>query len=59
MQRKRRIRSRVSGTAEIPRLSVFKSLKGLYAQVIDDQKGVTLSQMRVNQPLFWAVISAI
>ena len=39
---RRRIRSRVLGTAERPRLSVFKSLKHLYAQVIDDRKGVTL-----------------
>jgi large subunit ribosomal protein L18 len=42
IQRKRRIRARLSGTAAIPRLAVFKSLKGIYAQVIDDQKGVTL-----------------
>ena len=39
-----RLRSRVSGTAERPRLAVFKSLKHIYAQVIDDQKGVTLAQ---------------
>ena len=39
---RRRIRSRVLGTAERPRLSVFKSLKHLYAQVIDDRRGVTL-----------------
>jgi large subunit ribosomal protein L18 len=39
---RRRIRSRVQGTAERPRLSVFKSLKHLYAQVIDDKRGVTL-----------------
>lgn len=39
---RRRIRSRVVGTAERPRLSVFKSLKHLYAQVIDDRRGVTL-----------------
>jgi len=39
---RRRIRSRVQGTAERPRLSIFKSLKHLYAQVIDDKHGVTL-----------------
>ena len=39
---RRRIRSRIQGTAERPRLSVFKSLKHLYAQVIDDRRGVTL-----------------
>ncbi|KWW29476.1 MAG: large subunit ribosomal protein L18 [bacterium P3] len=39
---KYRIRHKVSGTAEKPRLSVFRSNKEIYAQVIDDVKGVTL-----------------
>jgi len=39
---RRRIRSRVQGTAERPRLSIFKSLNHVYAQVIDDRKGITL-----------------
>ena len=38
-----RIRHKVSGTAEMPRLSVFRSNKEIYAQVIDDEKGVTLA----------------
>ena len=38
----KRIRSKVSGTAERPRLAVFRSVKHIYAQVIDDAKGVTL-----------------
>jgi large subunit ribosomal protein L18 len=37
-----RLRQRVVGTAERPRLAVFKSAKYVYAQVIDDEKGVTL-----------------
>jgi large subunit ribosomal protein L18 len=41
-RRKLRIRSIVSGTAERPRISVFKSNKHLYVQVIDDVKGHTL-----------------
>ena len=38
----KRIRSRVSGTAERPRLAVFRSVKHIYAQVIDDTKGHTV-----------------
>jgi large subunit ribosomal protein L18 len=37
-----RIRAKLSGTAERPRLNVYRSLNNIYAQVIDDQKGVTL-----------------
>ena len=39
---KARIRKKVFGTTEKPRLSVFKSASAVYAQVIDDDKGVTL-----------------
>jgi large subunit ribosomal protein L18 len=39
-----RVRKRVQGSAERPRLSVYKSLRFIYAQVIDDEKGVTLAQ---------------
>ena len=42
-RRHARIRSRISGTPEIPRLSVFKSNTTLYAQLIDDTQGVTLA----------------
>ena len=38
----RRIRRKLSGTAERPRLAVFRSVAHIYAQVIDDEKGVTL-----------------
>ncbi len=37
-----RVRSKVSGTAERPRLVVFRSLKHIYAQLVDDDRGVTL-----------------
>jgi large subunit ribosomal protein L18 len=40
---KRRIRKNVFGTSEQPRLSVFRSNKQIYAQVIDDNKGITLA----------------
>ncbi len=39
---KYRIRKKVSGTAERPRMSVFRSNKQIYVQVIDDTKGTTL-----------------
>jgi large subunit ribosomal protein L18 len=38
----KRIRRRVAGTPERPRLAIFRSLNHIYAQVIDDQKGHTL-----------------
>lgn len=37
------IRRKISGTAERPRLSIFRSNRGIYAQVIDDTKGVTIA----------------
>ena len=37
-----RVRRKISGTPERPRLSVYKSLKGIYAQIIDDVNGKTL-----------------
>lgn len=42
-RRKLRIRKKVSGTQERPRLSVFRSAKHIYAQVIDDATGKTLA----------------
>lgn len=40
---RRRIRSKISGTSERPRLSVFRSNKHIYAQLIDDLAGTTLA----------------
>ena len=40
---RRRLRTRISGTAAKPRLSVFRSNKQIYAQLIDDEAGVTLA----------------
>ena len=37
-----RIRSKVNGTSEVPRLSVFRSNSQIFAQIIDDEKGTTL-----------------
>ncbi len=41
-RRHRRVRARVSGTSQRPRLNVFRSLSNIYAQVIDDEAGRTL-----------------
>ena len=42
-KRKARIRKKVNGTTERPRLSVYKSLKHVYAQIVDDTTGKTLA----------------
>jgi large subunit ribosomal protein L18 len=49
-KRHRRIRSRVQGTTERPRLAVFRSLKHMYAQVIDDTRGHTLAAASTLEP---------
>ncbi|QAT50836.1 50S ribosomal protein L18 [Caproiciproducens sp. NJN-50] len=43
LNRHRRVRGKISGTAECPRLNVFRSTNNIYAQVIDDVRGVTLA----------------
>ncbi len=42
-RRHRRLRVRLQGTEQRPRLSVFRSLQHIYAQIIDDSRGVTLA----------------
>ena len=43
LRRHRRIRGKVAGTAERPRLAVFRSNRGVFAQLIDDQSGKTVA----------------
>ena len=43
IRRHKRVRGKIFGTAQKPRLCVFRSLKNIYAQVIDDQTGKTLA----------------
>jgi large subunit ribosomal protein L18 len=43
LRRRRRVRAKVHGTAERPRISVFRSNRGIFAQLIDDEAGVTLA----------------
>ena len=42
LKRHKRVRAKISGTPETPRLNVFRSEANIYAQIIDDTKGVTL-----------------
>jgi large subunit ribosomal protein L18 len=42
LKRHRRVRAKVHGTAETPRLNVYRSLRHIYAQIIDDDRGHTL-----------------
>ena len=43
LRRRKRVRSKVSGTADRPRLSVFRSNRGVFAQLIDDRSGKTVA----------------
>ena len=43
LRRHRRVRARVSGTAERPRLAVFRSNRGISAQLVDDREGKTIA----------------
>jgi len=47
--RHKRVRARVIGTAEVPRLSVFRGLRAMTAQLIDDSKGVTLCYVSAKE----------
>lgn len=49
-RRHRRVRKRVYGTPERPRLNVFRSLKHIYAQIIDDTQGHTLAAASTLDP---------
>ena len=50
LRRHRRVRGKISGTAERPRLDVFRSSKHIYAQIIDDVAGVTLVSASTMDP---------
>ncbi len=43
LRRHKRVRGKINGTSECPRLNVFRSSQHIYAQIIDDVKGVTLA----------------
>jgi len=50
LRRRRRVRARVSGTAARPRLSVYRSNRGVFAQLIDDVNGNTVAAVNWTEP---------
>jgi large subunit ribosomal protein L18 len=58
LRRRRRVRAKVSGTAERPRVSVFRSNRGISAQLIDDVAGRTLAAVHWTEPELRALAPA-
>ena len=50
LRRRRRVRAKITGTAERPRISVFRSNRGVFAQLIDDTKGHTVAAVNWIEP---------
>ena len=50
LRRRRRVRARVTGTTKRPRLSVYRSNRGVFAQLIDDGKGHTVAAVNWIEP---------
>jgi len=50
LERHARVRKKISGTPEMPRLCVYRSLNHIYAQIIDDTKGITLASASTLDP---------
>lgn len=57
LKRHLRVRKKITGTAERPRLNVFRSSKHIYAQIIDDTRGVTLVSASSNDKALKEYIS--
>lgn len=54
-----KIRQKIKGTSEIPRLSIYKSHKNFYAQLIDDAKGITLTSVStINEKTYSGNVKA-
>jgi large subunit ribosomal protein L18 len=58
LRRRRRVRAKVSGSAERPRISVFRSNRGISAQLIDDIAGRTLAAVTWTEPELRGLASA-
>jgi large subunit ribosomal protein L18 len=50
LKRRRRVRAKISGTAQRPRISVFRSNRGITAQLVDDVAGTTLASVSWFEP---------
>jgi large subunit ribosomal protein L18 len=50
LRRRRRVRAKVRGTAQRPRISVFRSNRGVFIQLVDDDAGVTLAAVNWTEP---------
>jgi large subunit ribosomal protein L18 len=50
LRRRRRVRARIVGSAERPRLSVYRSNRGVFGQLIDDSSGRTLAAVNWTEP---------
>lgn len=50
LRRRKRVRKKISGTENRPRLSVFRSSKHIYAQLINDERGVTVAEASTLSP---------
>jgi large subunit ribosomal protein L18 len=50
LRRRRRVRAKVRGNGDRPRLSVFRSNRGIFAQLIDDERGATVAAVSWTEP---------
>jgi large subunit ribosomal protein L18 len=50
LRRRRRVRAKIRGSAQRPRLSVFRSNRGVFVQLIDDDRGATLAAVNWTEP---------
>jgi len=50
LRRRRRVRAKIRGSAERPRISVFRSNRGIFAQLVDDESGRTLASVNWIEP---------
>jgi large subunit ribosomal protein L18 len=50
LKRRRRVRAKIRGTAERPRISVFRSNRGIFAQLVDDASGRTIASVSWTEP---------